>query len=308
MHHKRNALTLLELIVVIVIVIIVLAIAFPAIQYAREGMRRSQCQNHLKQIGLAIQNYHASFKQVPGLYNYSPSPINEFHCHSWRSAVLPLLERTDVLQALRLDLASTSPENQDVINLQIPVFECPSTSTPTEIIPDLYLWRDANGVFSQPTGTAARTDYAAIVGLRPESGNWLDADFGGWGEPKHSDSGQVRYPKRRFSDITDGLSNTLLVGERAGRPDRHGAGKPTIPFTVSAGMPDHHQAAWAVSTHAQHLVLAAEYAINEDNGYGLFSFHGDGVNILLADGSVRLLPVSTDRKTQRSLISRAGHD
>ncbi|WP_372724114.1 DUF1559 domain-containing protein [Novipirellula sp.] len=308
MIRLRNGVTLFELIIVIVIVGILIAIAFPAIQRVREAMRRSQCQNNLRQLGLAIQNYHSSHRQVPGLYNYSPSPINEFHCHSWRSAVLPQLGRNDVLQALRIDLASTSPENQDVINLRIPVFECPSTSTPTEIVPGLNLWRDANGVFSQPTGTAARTDYAAIVGMCPESGSWLEADFGGWGEPKHSDSGQVRYPKRRFSDITDGLSNTLLVGERAGRPDRHHPGKPMIPFTVSAGMPDHHQAAWAVSTHAQHLVLRVEYVINEDNGHGLFSFHAGGVNILIADGAVRLLSDSTDRKTIRSLISRAGHD
>ncbi|MCC9602295.1 DUF1559 domain-containing protein [Stieleria sp. JC731] len=308
MQQNRNALTLVELIVVIGIVVGVLALAFPAIQYSREAMRRSQCQNGLKQIGLAIQNYHSIGKQVPDLYNYSPFPIQEFHSHSWRTAILPHLERGNLLQTLNLKLASTSPENQDAINVRVPLFECPSTSTPNEIVPDLNLWRDANGVFSQPTGTAARTDYAAIVGMNTESGNWLEADFGGWGEPKISSNGQMRYSKRRFSDITDGLSNTLLVGERAGRPDRHGAGKPAIPFSVANHLWDHHQAAWAVSTLGQHLVLAADYAVNQNNGHGLFSFHANGVNILLADGAVKHLSSSTDMQTLRSLISRAGHD
>ncbi|KAA5546928.1 DUF1559 domain-containing protein [Roseiconus nitratireducens] len=313
MIRPRTAIALLELIVVAAITALLLAMALPAFQHTREAMRRSQCQNHLKQLGLAIHNYHSSHRQIPDLYNGAfrsvpPTLGEEFHCHSWRTAILPQLERGSVLRDLNLNLAATSPENQAAINVEIPVFHCPSTSTPSAIVPDLNLWHDASGVYNQPTGTAARTDYAAIVGMGPESGTWRDADFGGWGEPKYSDSNQPSYATRRFSDISDGLSNTLLVGERSGRPDLHVSGQPAIPFSISAKMPDHHQAAWAVSTHLQHLVLSPERGVNERNDHGLYSFHHAGVYILMADGSVRLLSSSTKKTTLRALVSRAGHD
>ncbi|WP_372721640.1 DUF1559 domain-containing protein [Novipirellula sp.] len=315
MIRPRNAMTLIELIVVVVIIVILLAFSLPAVQHAREAMRRSQCQNNLKQMGLAIHNYHSSHRQIPDLYNGAfraspPTLVEEFHCHPWRTAILPQLEGGNVLLALDLTLAASSPENQAVINIEMPVFVCPSTSTPTDVVPDLNLWRDANGVFSQPKGTAARTDYAAIVGMAPSSGyfNMTAADFGGWAEPKYSAGNQTTYPPRRFSDFSDGLSNTLLVGERSGRPDKHHAGEPVVPFSVSAGKGDHHQAAWGVSTHVQQLVLLPAFAVNENNSHGLYSFHDAGVNILMADGSVRLLSSSTEKAMLRSLITRAGHD
>ena len=314
MIRKRTGLTLLELLVVIVIIGILLALAMPSIQRARESMRFSVCQNNMRQLGLAIQNYHASFKQVPNLYNggfraVPPLAVEKFHCHSWRSAILPQLERSDLFRALDWNSAASSPENQDTIVIDVSSFVCPSTSTPSEY-PSIPLYSDRNGIFSQPFGTAARTDYEAVAGMyaAPGSGRsnfYRDADFGGWAEPTYRTSRPPKYTKRRFADITDGLSNTLQVGERAGLPDQH----------YADGRLKLHQATgsrqlgmWAVSTYLEHLVLRAEVGVNHSNVNGLYSFHSGGANILLADGSVRLLGASTDLSILRALITRAGND
>src|SRR5439155_1757408 len=121
--------------------------------------------------------------------------------------------------------------------------------------------------------------------------------FGAWGEPTYDTAtgASVRYRTARLSDVTDGLSNTILVGERAGRPDLYERGKPVDPYPYrnpGLGM-DHHQAAWGVSTHFLWTVFPKDRPVNETNVTGIFAFHPGGANVLLADGSVRFLKDST---------------
>jgi len=107
-----------------------------------------------------------------------------------------------------------------------------------------------------------------------------------------------------------GLSNTMLVGERAGRPDLYRRGKPVDPYPYSRpdmGM-DHHQAAWGISTHIWWLVFQHDQAINDTNATGLYSFHPSGANVAFADGSVRFLSEHTDTKTLSAMATRSAND
>jgi hypothetical protein len=147
-------------------------------QSVSHGQRNKGGNKQLNQV-----LFNGGFRATP------PLPGEEWHCHSWRSAILPRLERKDSFQSLDWSLAASSPENQGAFIADVGVFICPSTNTRTEY-PGLGLWKDRNGVFSQEFGNAARTDYEAIAGMVPPNGSgrshWHTADFGTWGDPKYT--------------------------------------------------------------------------------------------------------------------------
>src|SRR6476469_182788 len=97
---KRSAFTLVKLLVVIAIIGVLVALLLPAVQAAREAARRMQCSNHLKQIGLALQNYHDTFGSLPPAYlaDSQGKPI-----HSWRVLILPFLENTTLYDRYSFD-------------------------------------------------------------------------------------------------------------------------------------------------------------------------------------------------------------
>ena len=277
-----------------------LAILIPAVQNVRETARRNTCQNNLRQLALAIQAHESSHKAIPSLYfgTFLKQPRNafdEFHFHSWRTAILPQLEQNSLYQRINLNLPATDALNQANLNTAIAVFECPSTNNHNTVVPDIYAFNDG-AIPTKKIGTAARNDYEAIAGVHfpPTPPAMGSADlrgirFGVWGEPQYNpNTGKsLGYRMTRFRDVSDGLSNTMLVAERAGRPDLYRRGKPVDPYPNSRpdmGM-DHHQAAWGISTHIWWLVFQHDQAINDTNATGLYSFHPSGANVAFADGS-----------------------
>ena len=142
MHRRackpRRAFTLIELLVVIAIIAILVALLLPAVQQAREAARRTQCKNNLKQIGLAIHNYHDVFNTFPPGYI---SPIangntsSEVGVYSWGSCILPQLEQTNVQQALSVGMVPLQVNAANAANLKIlqtpqPAFRCPTDVGP----------------------------------------------------------------------------------------------------------------------------------------------------------------------------------
>ena len=112
-RRDRSGLTIIETIVVIFILAILVALTLPALQRVRETARKTTCQNNLRQIGLAVQQYHAAFNAMPKLHNgtfhQSPNTYNDsFHSHSWRSVILPQLGESNVFEALSFDLCGYS--------------------------------------------------------------------------------------------------------------------------------------------------------------------------------------------------------
>ncbi len=329
MKSHRTGFTLVEAIVVVCIIGLLLVMLLPAVNGIREAARNTSCKNNLHQIVAAVQSYESQKQALPALYNgtFFPQPrtaFDEFHFHSWRAAILSQLEEPQVLTLLDMTIPATDPKNQLAINTEIPAFLCPSTSNTHPRVPDIQPFDPNTYPFNFPANptvsaqTAARSDYEVIGGVQiapmtTSSGDLSVIRFGAWGEPTYRNNTgfSLRYRKARLSQVTDGLSRTLLVVERAGRPDLFRKGEPADPYPyrdpTSRGM-DHHQAAWAISTHFWWLVTWHEQSVNETNGSGIFGFHPGGANVALADGSVRFLADDTSSTLLTALTTRSGSE
>lgn len=317
---KRRGLTLIETVVSIAMVGIIAAILIPAVQSVREFARRTQCQNNLRQMALAVHSHEAAHRVLPNLYygNFLPEPRfarDEFHFHSWQTAILPQLGQGALHDRINLNLPATDVTNQANLNTPLADFVCPSTSNPTTLVPDVF---DINNgaVPTRRVGTAARSDYEAVAGVnyKPQttgSGDLSGVRFGPWGKTRYdANRNPVSYRSGQFSSVSDGLSNTILIGERAGRPDLYRRGKPVDQYPYSdpnTGM-DVHQAAWGISTHIWWLVSNHDQAINDTNAKGIYSFHGSGANVGIADGSVRFLSDTMSQETLNALITQSAGD
>lgn len=318
MRTRRVGITLIEALVVIGIIGILLAILVPAVQYAREAARKATCENNMRQLVLAIQNHESAHASLPSLYNgtFLQQPRNaldEFHFHSWRTAILPQLEQSSLYERIDLSLPATDAANQTNLNTTVATFVCPSTSNPNAVVPDIFAFNDGKGPTTK-IGTAARSDYEVIGGVVFLPSGTVDLQnvkFGAWGEPRsYYTQNSISYRKPRLKDISDGLSHTILIAERAGRPDLYRRGMSVDPYPYSdpsKGM-DNHQAAWGISTHFWWLVFWHEQSINETNAKGIYSFHTSGANVGLADGSVRFLSEDTDQGILNALATRSAGD
>ncbi len=211
---NRRGFTLVELLVVIAIIGILIALLLPAVQAAREAARRSQCINNLKQVGLALHNYEDTFKTFPpgGVYGYpgdrSTATAELPYHHTWLTKVLPFMEQQPLYNQMNIllpswDVAANAP--MPFAQMKVNTLICPSDAGPTEPGSQTY-W-------------AAVTCYAGCEG--------------GWGfyyrySPTSSEQPAVKYPALtgkqmagifatgdtcKMATITDGTSNTVLVGE-----------------------------------------------------------------------------------------------
>lgn len=183
---KRRGFTLIELLVVIAIIAILIALLLPAVQMAREAARRTQCRNNLKQLGLALHNYHDTHTTFPpGLIAANDNFRDGMH--SGLAMLLPQLEQSAVYNQLDFNVSWRDPVNAAATSAHISAFRCPSS------IGGL----PQNGGFDLPV-----TDYVFSKGTRA----WLCLN----GET----SGMFDINSRvRARDVTDGLSNTFAMGE-----------------------------------------------------------------------------------------------
>ena len=320
-REGRPAFTLIEALTVVAIVGLVVGLTLPAVQSSREAARSATCRNNLRQVATATLAFESSARTLPDLYNGGSFPrpgsaIDEFHFHPWRTPILPALERTDAFAALNLNLASSTPENQTALNVSISTFLCPSSIRSTPNLPDVLAWAPTatNRATAVRVGTAALTDYEVVGGVRdPNSapGILSGVAFGAWGEPiqRAGSTYPSGYRKARLSDVKDGLSNTALIGERAGRPDCRSQGRVVVPYQDpfdTRGCGDSHQAGWGISTHFPWLVFTEGQGVNRTNATGFYGFHPGGAAVAMGDGSVRGLRETTSPVILRALATRAG--
>lgn len=189
----RSGFTLIELLVVIAIIAILIALLLPAVQQAREAARRVQCKNHLKQLGLALHNYHDANRYFPPSATIgSLGAINTNSSWSVHGRILPYLDQATLYSAVDLTLAW---DDQSIISgLKIPVYSCPSdihSDTARDVSPKL-----ASPLFPTTYGV----NFGTWQIFNPVNGQIGDGAFG----PNS---------KLGFRDFTDGTSNTLLVSE-----------------------------------------------------------------------------------------------
>jgi len=292
MRNRRTAFTLVELLVVIAIIGILVALLLPAVQAAREAARRTQCSNNLKQIGLAIHNYHDVFNVLP---NANAGGVANSHLsgHSIFVAIMPMLELSSGFQLYDFNQGNTAPFNREVVSQNIPTYLCPTASFRRQVGGECDAFR-------------APGNYAPNVGSLPY-GNY---------DPRPEQNGPIVYAhsvaeRTGFRDVTDGTSTTLMIGDSAyNLPDylfssgpcsgdrRYGFTYWANPFPLSVGF----VTAYAFNPHD-----IPDDGVFDSNWLRSFrSEHAGIVNFTLVDGSVRSIAEAIDAGLLDALASRNG--
>jgi prepilin-type N-terminal cleavage/methylation domain-containing protein/prepilin-type processing-associated H-X9-DG protein len=282
--RPRPAFTLIELLVVIAIIATLIGLLLPAVQKVREAAGRLKCQNNLKQVGLAFHNYHDANGRFP------PGWTSQ---HSHVPFLLPFLEQGAVTATYRFDLPWNHLLNQPAIRHDVPILVCPSApeSRVGKWINDYPVSDTIGGaavnVLVPPLlfGSRSTRSFRGFF-LPPEGGNGADSD------------------QPRASDITDGLSNTFMVFEDAGRPDKWENGWMT---NAVGGYPAGNEQ-WAdiANRITVQVICDGTRTINCNNGNEIYSFHLNGANFLFGDGSVHFIRQDIAPLTFAALYTRGG--
>ncbi len=284
----RRGFTLIELLVVIAIIGILVALLLPAVQAAREAARRMSCYNNLKQVGLALHTYHDLHRSLPqGWMGFEPgtqipNPEGE-PGWGWAAKLLPFLEQQNVSQNMIQDwLPITDPVHAPVRQHYLPAFRCPSDAGPTEWT----LMQQSN-----PSVVLARLSVANYVGVHGTV-ELEDCEGLGPGVICKSDGVFHHLSSIRFADVTDGLSNTIVVGERASRK-----GNSTWLGMILGG-----------EESMARILGITDHPPNAAGGHldDFSSEHPAGTNFVLGDGSVRLVTETIDLNVYRALATRSG--
>ncbi|MCA9031740.1 MAG: DUF1559 domain-containing protein [Planctomycetaceae bacterium] len=311
--QRRKGFTLIELLVVIAIIAVLIALLLPAVQQAREAARRSQCKNNLKQIGLALHNYHDTFTLFPaGAYWNLPTIGSCTNGNHQKGSILvhilpyidqaPLYNMYDFSQC-NIDGQTYPNSTKTLAQTVIPAYICPSDNT---------------GNFG--AGNRGSQNYTACVGATNTSGangnpncSCPNATFQQWvlpNTPGSNTSGMFTRAWRSSSmrDNTDGTSNTIYFGE------------------VRPGCSNHHNNGWSISNNGNGLTgttipinydscntstntpgagTGCEYRCNWVTELGYKSLHVGGAQFLMGDGAVKFFSENIDMTTYARLGAKA---
>ena len=330
-RQQRFGFTLIELLVVIAIIAVLVALLLPAVQQARNAARRTQCKNNMKQLGLAFHNFESTFRVFPMTYTATITSPVQYGQTSWAPAVLPYLDQATMLnlgtgwdtKANWWDsvnsnagaYAGQAVANRQISALAVPVMMCPST-------PGGVRFEDKPN--SPETKFGACGDYFTPTGVHTDINNSLPAsqtfpsgtDLRGAIASYNASTNQVN----TVANIQDGTSNTILLGECAGREDVWR--KRTLSkLDYGAGNTRARGGAWATNDNVYTIgqrvtsnygsgttAIPGNLQINNSNEYGhiFYSFHDGGANFVFADGSIQFLGENMDLKVLVSLVTRSG--
>ncbi|WP_437192812.1 DUF1559 domain-containing protein [Planctomicrobium sp. SH527] len=310
---RHPGFTLIELLVVIAIIAILIALLLPAVQQAREAARRSQCKNHLKQIGLALHNYHDTHLVFP--YGHQSEVTGATHRRdSWFQRMLPFVEQTalsNLYESDRTEYIHAIETNTDVniariSTTPVAVFSCPSDgSTPGRGGNGGSRAFQGNYVVSAGVG-ASHTVNATTGIITVTNRTMIGSDIGGM---------FAQNSKIGIRDCTDGTSNTLLASESIirgngtaawGEAGGYWGGAPHGSFAFSVSESPNTSVADRVYSCKSETYTGAPRNAPCENGQsgGLDgrwnfarSFHTGGVHAAMADGAVRFFSDNIDRQT-----------
>jgi prepilin-type N-terminal cleavage/methylation domain-containing protein len=267
MFPRRPGFTLIELLVVIGIIGILMGLLVPAVQRVRERANNLQCQNNLKQIGVAIHNYAGRLKTLPpGYLDNNQDPTSDASTDQgpgwgWASLLLNDLEQAPLYS--QIDFTKTvgaAPVSQTPLE----IFICP-TDNPFDVF-----------TVYKTSAVVAHSNYVAVNGVK-ETSNYPGTNNGVF----------LRNRRLRLAEVTDGLSNTLFIGERNG-----GHSRTTWTGAVPGGLVTADQSSDPIGNaeYAQALILGHGSRTHLPNDPGVwdadvfYSLHPAGVNFLLGDG------------------------
>jgi len=308
---SRLGFTLVEVLVVIAVIGILIALLLPAVQAARETARRMQCSSHLKQIALALHNYHDSHKVFPpGGITLGTAVDRPPSLTNWAICLLPYLEQEPLHDTYDQSMPNEAPENRATRESSVSIYLCPTDlDTDQLVVPAWGTPRDAGCSY-------ARGSYRCVAGRADRHPNWWDCKQvewptgmnplpNGWrGVLHHVGTGGLVC--ERFASLQDGSSNTLAFGERHVNSERLNRG------TMWAATAVYYNMGTAVPESRTLFVNYDEcVAIDPPNdneckrGWG--SYHSGGINFAACDGSVHMLSRNIDMGLFCQLASIAEH-
>lgn len=303
--RSRRGFTLIELLVVIAIIAILVALLLPAVQSAREAARKMSCKSNLKQLGIALHNYDSTFRRLPngsglgrpGMFAYDPGAHRKGSMHI---RLLPFLEQDSYYDQLnfRDDVVAQIEADDQLRTTMMAVLICPSDNHP--------------GVLTFDEVPRAVANYAPSMGAqeRTSSGDSCTRFPGnqfGTGSSRHGDSLNASQISGMFSrsvwsarlrDVTDGLSNTIAMGEVRARCSDHIPSRgwySTQTWLVATSVPINFPTCPGEGEgNGEIPAVDCNSWSNWATSQGFKSLHPGGVNVLLADGSVRFVSESID--------------
>ncbi len=295
MRHRNRGFTLIELLVVIAIIAVLIALLLPAVQQAREAARRTQCRNNLKQLGLAFHNYHDNFQVFPlqqtccGTSNW---PIWRIY-HSWTVRILPQIDQSAMYNQMDFVNASgLAGTNLTLKQMQLTAVNCPSDPRARELNP---------GADNGAGVNLGETNYAISSGGHPNGSATIPgtsgATYAQLGNNFAPRSTEVRgmFSRSGYSaklaDVTDGTSNTIMLGEVIGSFCR---------------WQDWGYQSWATMAHPINYrnedFIKGVLTHDAANECIIFrSHHEGGAHFVAADGSVHFVGENIDGAVYRNL-------
>ena len=358
LRRRVRGFTLIELLVVIAIIAVLIALLLPAVQQAREAARRTQCRNNLKQLGIAFHNYHDTYGNWPIFrMTHTNSALTAINSMGWCTPLLPFMDQATVYNSYNLNVHPFHPANAAAVKTRINSLLCPSTPRAS----GTYIWA-MNATESQTflgggsipiTPSSFSVEVGPIDYITTEKGpggaykNFAIA--AGYVQQNNRNEGPLgefstdvvdgtqgfsdRIMSTSIKDVRDGLSNTMLIEESAGRNVGYLANRTAV--SVAAGtLTDlgykqqiYGGGAWCdpwntIRTNGSDITGAiggGPCIINCSNirkyttgtttdGGGYYSFHPAGATILMCDGSVKFLSQQIAPTTMAAITSRDEQD